>query len=196
MIQACDELRESLPKKIPAAEVEELRQLKILRDKILSEDVDTTGVEEFKNYFRKRASHLKQHGQAGNTGWRNEHFKALAATEAASVLEELAVQFLTGKAPLLAYEVLAMPALSPRYKQTKSPADPRPVGAPDPLWRWSVGAAVASVKAKAAKLFGTVQLAIAWCSSWPGSHGARNAARRCAQPGAHFHGSGHQKCIQ
>ena len=104
--------------------------------------------------------HLKQHGQAGNTRWRNEHLKALAATEAASVLEDLAVEFLTGKAPLLVYEVMAMPALSPRYKQTHSPADPRPVGAPDPFWRWSVGAAVASVQAKAAKWFGSVQLTI------------------------------------
>ena len=160
VIQPCEQLKESLPKKIYPAEETELSNLQLLRARVLQEQAPVEDVEKFKEFFRKRAGHLKQHGQAGNTGWRNEHFKALAATEAAPVLEELAVQFLTGKAPLLAYEVLGMPALSPRYKETNTPADPRPVGAPDPFWRWAVGAAVASVKAKAAKLFGTVQLAI------------------------------------
>ena len=150
VIPQCPELRESLPTKIYAAESHEMSHLSELRDNILATPPPAEQVEEFKKHFRGRAQHLKQHGQAGNTGWRNEHFKALAATQAAPVLEELAVAFITGAAPLVVYEVMGMPALSPRYKpQTKSAADPRPVGSPDPFWRWAVGAAVSSVKAKA-----------------------------------------------
>ena len=55
-------------------------------------------------------------------------------------MRRLAIFFVTGKAPLLFYRKLAEIPLGPRDKGSGE-LDPRPVGAPDPFWRWSVRSA-------------------------------------------------------
>ena len=68
VIQPCQQLRESLPKKIYEAEESEMKKLTLLREEILLDEVPVEDIDNFKSYFRGRAGKLKPHGQAGQTG--------------------------------------------------------------------------------------------------------------------------------
>ena len=109
----------------------------------------------------KRAERLKAHSQPGFTGTKNEHLRTINKGPAGGKLRKLAVHFLEGKAPSAVYALYSTPALIPRYKPaTMSPDDPRPVGSPEPFYRWAVGALIDARKEKAARILGPSQFAI------------------------------------
>ena len=61
-------------------------------------------------------------------------------TRAGPSLRRMAIYFVTGRAPLRIYRRYGIVQLGPRDKGSGE-EDPRPVGAPEPFWRWSVRAA-------------------------------------------------------
>ena len=106
-----------------------------------------------------RASKLKPFKKKGRTGWRNEFIKQLHATRAGPALRRLAIHFLLGKAPFEVHKRYGYVSLGPRDKG-RGPDDPRPVGSPEPFWRWAVGAAIKVVEAHTKKLLLPHQYAI------------------------------------
>ena len=137
-------LRETLREKIKPENAETTRELLQLRADRLSEMRDRVTPEmihELDEALAKRASTLKPFKKKGRTGWRNEFIRALHATRAGPSLRRMAIHFLLGKAPLHVYRKYGHVALGPRDKGSGA-EDPRPVGAPDPFWRWSVRSGV------------------------------------------------------
>ena len=114
---------------------------------------------ELDELLAKRATALKPHKKKGRTGWRFEYIRQFHATRAGPILRPMAIHFILGFAPLEVYMRYAHVSLSPRDKG-RGDDDPRPVGAPEPFWRWSVGSANKLLEAHAKKVLHPHQFAI------------------------------------
>ena len=137
-------LREKLQEKIKPARREKADALLQLRASRLAEMRDRITpdmLHALDEALAKRANTLKPFKKKGRTGWRNEFIRALHATRAGPALRRMAVHFLLGRAPLCVYRKYGTVSLGPRDKGSGE-EDPRPVGAPDPFWRWCVRAGV------------------------------------------------------
>jgi len=83
------------------------------------------------------AGRLKAHSKSGGTGWRYEYIKSVTTGAARQEMGDFAAAVLFGDAPLFVRRFIQCSDLAPRYKESLSASDPRPVGSPDPLYRWS-----------------------------------------------------------
>ena len=150
-------LRERLAKKIipidgQSAKVEALLELRARRLAEMQARVTPEMIHALEEQLTKRANTLRPHKKKGRTGWRNEFIREMHATRAGPALNRMAVHFLLGKAPLRVYRRYGVVPLSPRDKMNgKGEDDPRPVGAPEPFYRWCVGAGARVFDADAKK---------------------------------------------
>ena len=139
-------LREKLAEKIKPiegqeAKVEALLELRASCLREMASRVTPEMIHALDEQLTKRAATLKPYKKKGRTGLRNEFIRDLHATRAGPALNRMAIQFLLGMAPLSVYRRYGTVSLSPRDKMNgKGEDDPRPVGAPDPFYRWCVGA--------------------------------------------------------
>jgi len=138
-------LRETLRTNIRPAddhpEIEaELLQLRLSRLREMQDRLTPDIINALDNSLAKQAAQLKPHKKSGRTGWRNEFIRAMHETRAGPSLRRMAIHFVTGRAPLRVYRRYGIIQLGPRDKGSGE-EDPRPVGAPEPFWRWSVRAA-------------------------------------------------------
>ena len=163
IIPDCEALRKALPTKILPVSGSQEDDLAKLRERIpeLQALITDEMRGEVEVALGKRAERLKAHSQPGFTGQKNEHLRTINRGPAGQKLRKLAVHFLEGRAPSAVYALYATPALIPRYKPaTMSPEDPRPVGSPEPFYRWAVGALIDTRKEKAARELAPAQFAI------------------------------------
>ena len=157
IIPDCAALRKALQTKIRPVSDRQEEDLAKLRERIpeLQALITDKMRNEVEDALLKRAERLKAHSQPGFTGTKNEHLRTINKGPAGGKLRKLAVHFLEGKAPSAVYALYSTPALIPRYKPaTMSPDDPRPVGSPEPFYRWAVGALIDTRKEKAARILG------------------------------------------
>jgi len=144
----------------------DLRELSNRKRTDLRGSIDAERVTELREALRKRARVLPAHSQAGWTQWRFEQLRMIAryATEQqweafASFAVSLVLGDFADDPVVQAYWHTAH--LSPRYKpETMSPDDPRPVGAPDALWRWTVGTIVRMTREAAVRRLGPTDFTI------------------------------------
>ena len=138
-------LREKLAEKIlpidgQSAKVDALLQLRAERLADMQSRVTPDMIHELDEMLTKRARQLKPFKKKGRTGWRNKFLRDLHATRAGPSLNRMAIHFLLGKAPIRVYRRYGIVPLSPRDKMNgKGEEDPRPVGAPEPFYRWCFG---------------------------------------------------------
>jgi len=104
----------------------------------------------------KRANSLRKFSKAGLGGWRIEYFCGLKHVRNGTAFRacvELAGRIALGEAPAAIIAYTRMVDLNPRFKEHPSvdgdtytaelkAAQPRPLGAPDPWWRWATSAVV------------------------------------------------------
>ena len=159
-----ERLRQRLREKLHPVEdmpekAERLMKLRLERLHQMQSLVTPQMLHELDELLAKRATTLKPHKKKGRTGWRFEYIRQFHATRAGPILRRMAIHFILGFAPLEVYMRYAHVSLSPRDKG-RGDDDPRPVGAPEPFWRWSVGSANKLLEAHAKKVLHPHQFAI------------------------------------
>ena len=150
-------LREKLAEKIipidgQSAKVDALLQLRSRRLREMESRVTPEMIHALEEQLTKRATNIKPYKKQGRTGWRGEFIRELHATRAGPALNRMAIYFILGKAPLRVYRRYGTVSLAPRDKMNgKGEDDPRPVGAPEPFYRWCAGACARVFEADAKK---------------------------------------------
>ena len=150
-------LREKLAEKIipidgQSAKTAALLQLRADRLREMESRVTPEMIHALEEQLTKRAANIKPYKKQGRTGWRGEFIRELHATRAGPALNRMAVHFILGKAPLRVYRRYGTVSLGPRDKMNgKGEDDPRPVGSPDPFYRWCAGACARVFEADAKK---------------------------------------------
>ena len=167
IINTCPALIQALPKKIREGDdrrtamlAEAAQQMSPqLRARITEDDVA-----ELEEQMAARAATLPAHSQAGLTGWRYDIIRAMARHAGPDDWRAIsgAVRYiLLGGGSVATRRFWRSPTLGPRCKKdTMRADDPRPVGAPDPLYRWAVGTVMRSNRDKVATRLGVDQYAI------------------------------------
>ena len=98
-------LRERLAENIipidgQSAKVEALLQLRARRLAEMQRRLTQKIIHALEEQLTKRAKILRPHKKKGRAGWRSEFIREMHATRAGPVLNNMAIQFLLGKAPL------------------------------------------------------------------------------------------------
>ena len=157
-----ERLQETLREKISPVDQDKAAALMKLRKRRLGEmqsQITPGMIHALDEALAIRAERLRPFKKAGRTGWRNEFIRQLHATRAGPALRRLAIHFLLGRAPLQVYIRYGHVSLGPRDKG-RGADDPRPVGSPEPFWRWAVGAGRQVVQSPTKRLLYPHQYAI------------------------------------
>lgn len=148
------------------ARSEELREFAARQVSALYPRVSEDQWRDYYDALRTRARQLPVHSQAGRTGWRFEQFRTIARYATTDQWERFA-QFASGLALGKFQDDATMTQywhtvhLAPRYKpETMSPDDPRPLGAPDVFWRWTLGTVARCSAADARRYLGDTDYTI------------------------------------
>ena len=167
IIQTCPQLIQALPQKIrrdQEVRTAALGRIAESRAPRLRASITEEDIAELEEQMTARAATLPAFSQTGLTGWRFDIIRALARHAAPADWRAIlgaARHLLLGGGSEATRRFWGAPTLGPRYKkETMRADDPRPVGAPDPLYRWAVGTVMRMSKDRVAAKLGLDQYAI------------------------------------
>ena len=166
VIATCPALLEALPRKIIPPEPERTARLQRYADANLAglkSEITDDAIAELEFELTKRALTLQAHKQRGLTGWRYDTIRALAhhakRDDWRAILRAV-IFLLLGGGSTATRRFWTGASLMPLYKDTMDAGDPRPVGAPDPLYRWGAGTVMRMHLPKVAERLGEGQFAV------------------------------------